>query len=116
MVAWRVIIGGTVEPVAAIPYGDRDMPIIEVQRKWEEVSAESGIFGEQGVFLISVSGVGASKAPWAQVRRGRHLQLAHMLPSEMPEADFVAMSMDGTTVCGVTNEEWDFWIVRERLV
>lgn len=87
----------------------------EVQEKWEEIAVGSALFGEHGEFLISVAGEGAAAAPWAHVRSTPKMNLAQRLalPEGVPE--FVAMSVNGHVVCGVTAEEYEVWIILKLL-
>jgi hypothetical protein len=83
----------------------------EVETKWESIAEDCGLFGSRREFLIHVAGVGAAKHPWACVQRNSGLSLAHHLAPDAGGPEFVAMSIDGRMVCGVTTEEYDVWIV-----
>jgi hypothetical protein len=43
------------------------------------------------------------------------MRMANELALVTGEPEFVAMSMDGRVVCGVTTEEYDAWIVSGML-
>ena len=116
MEAWRVIIGGAAKPTARVRVQDDGRHLREVQEKWEEIAEISGLFGEHGEFLLSVAGVGSVAAPWAHVQRTPNMTLAEQLAPAKGEPEFVAMSEDGRVVCGITTEEYDVWIVAERLI
>lgn len=113
--AWRPIISGAATPTARVRVQEDGRHLPEVQKKWEEIAGNSALFGEQGEFLISVAGEGAAMAPWARVRRTPKMTLARQLAPADGEPEFVTMSIDGRVVCGVTTEEYDVWIVAERL-
>jgi hypothetical protein len=110
--AWRLIIGGDVIPAARITDGEDHAHLHEVESEWERIAESAALFGGGGEFLISVSGVGSVDAPWALVRREPRMRLAHVLAPYPGEPEFVAMSVDGRSVCGVTTEEHDVWIVQ----
>jgi hypothetical protein len=110
--AWRLIIGGDVVPDVRIADVEDDAHLDGVESAWERIAESAVLFGGDGEFLISVSGVGSVDAPWALVRRGPRMRLAHVLAPYPGEPEFVAMSVDGRRVCGVTTEEYDVWIVQ----
>ncbi|MFC5117556.1 hypothetical protein ACFPN7_26800 [Amycolatopsis halotolerans] len=78
-------------------------------------AADFGVFGPGGDFLLSVGVRQLGTLPWAHVRRGQDSSLARHLASYPGEPEFVAMSMDGRAICGVTTEEYDIWIVGANL-
>ncbi|WP_158684434.1 hypothetical protein [Amycolatopsis orientalis] len=114
--AWRPVISGDAVPTVRVSHesasADHER---EVDRSWESVAEEFGVFGEGGDFLISVAGEGMGSLPWAHVRRGRNLSPARHLVDYPGEPEFVTMSMDGRAVCGVTTEEYDIWIIGATL-
>lgn len=109
-VAWHLIIRGNVAPSVRIAASNAHLD--EVESEWERIAESTALFGVDGEFLISVSGVGSLDAPWALVRREPRMRLAHLLAPYPGEPEFVAMSVDGRSVCGVTTEEHDVWIVQ----
>ncbi|MEW2499764.1 hypothetical protein AB0878_04680 [Amycolatopsis sp. NPDC047767] len=109
--AWRPVISGHAVPTATVAFGSGEDYVSEVDRKWESIAEDRGIFGNDGEFLISVGGGGLGILAWAQVRRVGSVSLARNLDVGPEEPEFVAMSLDGRTVCGVTAEEYDMWIV-----
>ncbi|WP_406359434.1 hypothetical protein OH782_00125 [Streptomyces sp. NBC_01544] len=111
MEAWRLIIGGEVTPSAVVHFRDGNEHLDEVESRWESIAERNGLFDSRDEFFISVAGVGSVNHPWARVRRNPGLSLAHILAPSVGEPEFVAMSIDGRVVCGVTTEEYDVWIV-----
>jgi hypothetical protein len=111
MEAWRLIIGGEVTPSAVVHFLDNNEHLDEVESQWESIAENGGLFDSRGEFLISVAGVGSVNHPWARVRRNVGLSLARSLAPSVGEPEFVAMSIDGRVVCGVTTEEYGVWIV-----
>jgi hypothetical protein len=109
--AWKLIIAGGVTPSAAVQALDGNRHLDEVETKWESIAEDCGLFGGRGEFLIHLAGVGAAMHPWACVQRNSGLSLAHHLAPHAGEPEFVAMSIDGRVVCGVTTEEYDVWVV-----
>jgi hypothetical protein len=80
------------------------------------VARDSVLFGKRGEFLISVAGEDAVTAPWAHVRRTPKMVLAQRLALTKGKPEYVAMSLDGHIVCGVTTEEYEVWKSCERRV
>jgi len=115
MEAWRPVIGGAATPTARVSIQKERRHLSEVQEKWEEIAGASALFGERGEFLVSVAGEGADTAPWALVRRTSKMTLAQRLGLIEGEPEFVAISVDGRVVCGVTTEEYEVWIVAELM-
>ncbi|MFI5793428.1 hypothetical protein [Streptomyces sp. NPDC051677] len=115
MAAWLPIISGSATPTARVRIQEEGRHLPEVEGKWRDIAESSALFGERGEFLISVAGKGAATAPWALVRRTPEMALAQRIASVGGEPEFVAMSVDGRVVCGVTPEEYDVWIVAELM-
>ena len=115
MSAWKRVIGGDVRPTGVVRTSDRVDFRSDVESKWERLARRAGILGGSGGFLISIAGVGAVEAPWALVRETAQLDLAGKLSVGRESPEFVAMSLDGESVCGVTGEEDEIWIVLRSL-
>lgn len=115
MRAWRPIISGGATPAARVRILEANRHLSEVQDQWEGIAEGLGLFGDKDEFLISVAGVGAANAPWAYVRRAGPLSLAQRIGSVEGGPEFVAMSLSGHVVCGVTTEEYEVWIVTESI-
>ncbi|WP_406642542.1 hypothetical protein [Amycolatopsis sp. WGS_07] len=111
MDAWRVIISGNAVPTARVATDSEFDYLSEVDRTWESVAEELGIFGNDREFLISVAGSPIGRLPWVRVRPARDLSLARHLVNNPEEPEFVAMSVDARVICGVTTEEYEIWIV-----
>lgn len=116
MDAWRVVISGDAVPTVRVPHDSvAGNNVGEIERSWVSTAAEFGIFGPGGDFLLSVGAGQLGSLPWAHVRRGQDSSLARHLADHPGEPEFVAMSMDGRAICGVTTEEYDVWIIGANL-
>ncbi|HZP52130.1 hypothetical protein [Actinocrinis sp.] len=111
MAAWKLVIGGDAVPAATVRFDDGGGYLCDVESTWRELSAQAGLFGEKGEFLIGVAGVGAATAPWALVKLNPRSDLAGQLAPVHGNPEFVAMDVESRTVCGVTSEEYEVWIV-----
>ncbi|WP_322780112.1 hypothetical protein [Frankia sp. Cas4] len=107
--AWKYVISGAVVPDAVVEDG-KDDNLEEVDRQWWKLAKSHGVVSDDGSFLISVTGEGAS-LPWAIVRASSDSRLAQTLTAYPGEPEFVAMARDGHVVLGVTSEEDCTWLV-----
>jgi hypothetical protein len=112
--AWLLIVRGDVTPTVVVD-DDREDNLEEIDRQWWRLAEAHRIVGEDGSFLVSVSGEGAS-LPWAVVRGTRDARLAATLTTYPDEPEFVTMARDGHAVLGVTSEEDCTWLVYVDLV
>ncbi|MFI9827510.1 PE-PGRS family protein [Streptomyces sp. NPDC051913] len=88
--AWRYLLA---EPTATV-VAERTGLAGELNARWHRLASEAGIFGADGVFLISVQGCDG----WVRVRLGDGWDLVGV-----PE--FVTMAQDGDALVGATTEE-----------
>ncbi|MEV8586763.1 hypothetical protein AB0424_07425 [Streptomyces sp. NPDC051180] len=112
--AMRSVSNWEVQPVSKVPLSHPDAHQ-EVDRQWYAQATQAGLFSEDGSFLLSISGSGSSGFGWAAVKWNPTVELTSRLARESEGLDFVAMSEDGRTVCAVTEEEYDYWIVVQHL-
>lgn len=108
--AWRKVVNIETEPAVRVGHSLPDA-LSEVDRQWLAHAERESLFPEDGSFLISVAGPGAFEAGWTCVRWPGNTSLASTLVHDEGSPEFVAMSMDGRLLCGVTTEEYDYWIV-----
>ncbi|WP_405729756.1 PE-PGRS family protein [Streptomyces sp. NBC_00028] len=87
--AWRYLLAEPTATVVAERTG-----VGELDARWHRLASEAGIFGADGVFLISVQGCDG----WVRVRLGDGWDLAGV-----PE--FVTMALDGDALVGAVTEE-----------
>jgi hypothetical protein len=113
--AWAPVIRFGIEPDARVVATETGDYLAEVDRQWERIAQEAGVFSESGDFLICVADEGSAGLPWARVRRGPTLALADQLAPVAGEPEFISMALDSSAVCGVTTEEYEVWIVSGAL-
>ncbi|SDH88991.1 hypothetical protein SAMN05192558_103457 [Actinokineospora alba] len=106
--AWRRVINLDVVPVAEVDDDDLD----RVDAEWRGLADESGLFADDGSFLISPPGPGAMRLPWVRVRLTAATKLAGQLHASPGQPEFVTAALDGHVVLGVTSEEHGVWLVR----
>ncbi|MCC3768380.1 hypothetical protein [Streptomyces sp. UNOC14_S4] len=107
--AWSVVAHIWAEPVEKIGQADPDA-LVEVDRQWFRHALRMSVFADDGSFLITVAGPGISEFGWARVRWVDGVELASSLTNH-GSPEFIAMSIDGRRMCGVTTEEYDYWVM-----
>ncbi|MFJ9807526.1 hypothetical protein ACIRTB_04790 [Streptomyces sp. NPDC101158] len=112
--ALRSVVHWDVQPTVTIPLSHPEA-LKEVDRQWRAHAERTGLFGDDGSFLLGISGPGVSRFGWAVVRWSSGVELAPRLSKPEEGLDFLTMSMDGKLVCAVTEEEYAYWIVVENL-
>ncbi|MGY5052380.1 PE-PGRS family protein [Streptomyces sp. 900105755] len=110
--AWRPIVAGETTPTVSVR-GDQPDLVAELNAQWHRLATESGILGEDGVFLIDVAGDWTGCAPrrWTRVRLTGRWDLAGVLGERPGQPEFVTFSMDGNTLLGATTEEDEIWLI-----
>lgn len=113
--AWRVLASGGTVPTVRVPLGGPDLAG-RVEAEWRRLAESHGLFDGDGCFLIMPAMRGADTAPWMKVRLTAQSHLARNLVGNAKpgEAEFAAMALDGSVMCGATTEEYDVWLVVER--
>ncbi|SBT48705.1 hypothetical protein [Micromonospora auratinigra] len=110
MSGWRPVISALARPACRIGHDEEDGPA-RLEREWRRLLVEHRVLGDDGRLLISLSG---GNDDWALVRLpDSPVRLGELGPYPA-EPEFVAMSLAGDVVCGVTVEEYDMWIVCTR--
>ncbi|MGA6154952.1 hypothetical protein ACPEIC_16580 [Stenotrophomonas sp. NPDC087984] len=107
--AWKLMASMETEPVATISQNDPES-FAKTDRKWFQQASENSLFESDGTFLISVAGPGSLEFGWTRVRWSKQTELSSRLQDD-GSPEFVGMSVDGRCICGVTTEEYDYWVV-----
>jgi hypothetical protein len=107
--AWRLIANFEVEPSATVPLeGDNTAPYMN--RLWLQLAQDSGVIADDGSFLITVVTNGSRELGWVEVQLTPEADISR-LRDDQGRVEFIARSQRGHYVCGVTAEEYDYWIV-----
>ncbi|OQO90004.1 hypothetical protein B1813_19440 [Saccharomonospora piscinae] len=93
---------------------DTDTADAATERAWRKTADEVGLFGDDGVFCVCVTGPGAFRLPWVVVRAPEGTGFLATLRQRCGSPDFVAVAQDGSTAVGVFEEEDENWIVTGR--
>ncbi|MEU8388192.1 hypothetical protein [Micromonospora sp. NPDC048842] len=86
----------------------------QVERRWRRLVHERGLTSDDGTLLISLTGQRDDRG-WVAVRMPDEPLALDALGPNPGEPEFVAMSLAGDVVCGVTAEEYELWVVCARL-
>ncbi|WP_307024357.1 PE-PGRS family protein [Streptomyces canus] len=105
--AWRHVAKWEAEPAVAVGF-ERADPVAEINAQWFRLASETGILGEDGVFLVDA---GCAPRRWIRVRLAADWDLAGVLGERPGQPEFLTMSPDGDTLLGVTTEEYAVWLV-----
>ncbi|WP_330295125.1 hypothetical protein [Streptomyces sp. NBC_00503] len=105
--AWRAMAGFGVEPSASFPLkGD----LAGAHRLWLEHARRADVIGEDGTFLLTAVVTGSSGVGWVRVRLTDTADVSRLV-DDQGRIEFIARSRAGDHICGITAEEYDYWIV-----
>ncbi|MFF4533964.1 hypothetical protein ACFY1P_32430 [Streptomyces sp. NPDC001407] len=107
--AWRIMANVSAEPVKRVRQAAPDA-LAEVDYQWLRYARRTALFADDHSLLITVAGPGSAEYGWFPVRWVEGAELAsNLVDHGSPE--LIAMSMDGRRICGVTTEEYDYWVM-----
>ncbi|MFD4141489.1 hypothetical protein [Streptomyces sp. NPDC058572] len=107
--AGRAMANFEVAPVATVPL-DSEETTSEVNRLWMQHARSAGVFAADGSFLIATFETESRTTDWVRVRLGPRTDVS-ILTDDQKRIEFVARSISGHHICGVTAEEYDYWVV-----
>ncbi|WP_327135420.1 hypothetical protein OG311_37490 [Streptomyces sp. NBC_01343] len=105
--AWRAMAGFGVEPSATLPLKGE---LGGVHRLWLDHARQAGVIGEDGTFLLTAVVTGSAAVGWVRVRLTDMADVSRLL-DDQGRIEFIARSSSGGHICGVTAEEYDYWVV-----
>ncbi|MFF4420368.1 hypothetical protein ACFY04_06175 [Streptomyces sp. NPDC001549] len=105
--AWRAMAGFGVEPSASFPLkGD----LGGVHQLWLEHARRADVIDEDRTFLLTAVVTGSSEVGWVRVRLTDSADVARLV-DDQGRIEFIARSSSGDHICGITAEEYDYWVV-----
>ncbi|MGW9447929.1 hypothetical protein [Streptomyces sp. NPDC055632] len=107
--AFHAMAGYEVEPTATVPQKDPDARD-RVDLVWHEEADRAGLFDENGEFLLFFW-VPENPAGWLRVRDTTGTRLPSRIAAATGNQEFIAASLDGRSMCAVSVEEYDDWII-----
>src|SRR5690242_20256386 len=103
--AWQPVVNIAAEPAAKVSLSSPTVAA-EVDKQWHVHAVRNSIISPKGDFLISIAGTGSIELGWALVRYSADAKISSRLIAHTGASpEFLAMSLDGRRVCGVTPEE-----------
>ncbi|WP_445398293.1 hypothetical protein ACSMX9_28420 [Streptomyces sp. LE64] len=99
-----------VRPARVIP-SDSPGALDEADRQWLATARSHSLFTNDGKFLIALPGPGAVGAGWICVKWVDGAKISSRLSHRKENVDFMAMSFDGRSLCAVTEEDSEYWVV-----
>ena len=92
---WRTLRSRNIGPICVFPADGSLGSLVAAQEIWREKSAEAGLFGADGEFIISTPGNKWNGSPWSLVRVEGNVRLLEELTHRHIPTEFVSMSVDG---------------------
>lgn len=112
--AWKPVVSSLARPEWSVALGVDDA-LEQVERQWRRLVNERLLPSGAGTLLISLTRQDDDDEGWALVRLPDRPLTLDALGPHPGEPEFVAMSLRGDVVCGVTAEEYELWVVCTRL-
>ncbi|MFB6666115.1 hypothetical protein ACFWEB_27595 [Streptomyces parvus] len=112
--AIRMVAGFDVEPTLTIDAGPPDA-LHQLDLQWHEKAWPVLVGPGSGTFLILPPGGGGAAVGWVPVEGIALPGLPSRIAAVTGTAEFVALSADGTRLCAVTEEEYEYWIIVRSL-
>ncbi|MEV8586767.1 hypothetical protein AB0424_07450 [Streptomyces sp. NPDC051180] len=104
------VAGGFVQPTARVPHSDpaaRD----RVDALWHAEADRVRILDSNGEFLLLATYPGSFTRGWLRMRDSIGDHLPSRIATASGSRDFIAVSLDGKSMCAVSAEEYEDWIV-----
>ncbi|MFE4591823.1 PH domain-containing protein [Streptomyces laurentii] len=110
LTAIRAVTGHYVRPAVSIP---RTSPtaLDQIDRRWHEEAEYLRIYARDGEFLLRTSDAGSEERGWLRLRDTVRTRLPSRIKSSTGYREFIAVSLDGRSLCAVSIEEDEDWIV-----
>ncbi len=108
--AFYAMVGYEVKPTRTVP---RKAPDVRdrVDLVWHEEADRTGLFDEDGEFLLFFWIPGDPTGGWLRVRDPIGTRLPSRIAAATGNREFIAASLDGRHMCAVSVEEYDDWII-----
>ncbi|MGI5356376.1 hypothetical protein ACQI4E_13865 [Streptomyces sp. CA-252508] len=104
------VSGGNVRPTLTVNHRDPGARE-QVDTLWHQEAERLKIFDQNGEFLLLATYPGSLAKGWLRMKDS----VGNHLPSRIAAAtgyrDFIAVSLDGKSLCAVSVEEYEDWIV-----
>ncbi|MFE5911368.1 hypothetical protein ACFQ6B_20090 [Streptomyces wedmorensis] len=104
------VTGGFVQPTARVPHSDpaaRD----RLDALWHKEADRMGILDGNREFLLLATYPGSLARGWIRMRDSIGDHLPSRIAAASGSREFIAVSLDGKSLCAVSAEEYEDWIV-----
>ncbi|MES9809356.1 hypothetical protein [Streptomyces cinereoruber] len=108
--AFFAMAGFEVVPTRTVPQKDPDARE-RVDALWHEEADRMGLFDGDGEFLLLATYAGSLARGWLRTRDTIGTRLPSRIAAATGNQEFVAASLDGRSMCAVSVEEYDDWII-----
>ncbi|MFD8799970.1 hypothetical protein [Streptomyces atroolivaceus] len=112
--AIHYVTGVEAEPTSSVEKTGPDV-LHEVDRRWQTETSGRLINPEVREFFILPPGGGGASAGWVQVRDSKGISLPSRIAALTGSPEFLSLSVDGSYLCAVTEEDDEYWIFVHRL-
>ncbi|WP_097877326.1 hypothetical protein [Streptomyces sp. ms184] len=109
-----MVAGFDVEPTLTVDAATPDA-LKQLDLQWHEMAWPLFTAPGSGAFLILPPGSGGVAIGWVPVKDIAPPGLPSRIAAVTGTADFIALSADGTHLCAVTEEEYEYWIIIRSL-
>ncbi|MFI0925914.1 hypothetical protein ACH4TP_18535 [Streptomyces sp. NPDC021012] len=108
--AHRAFAGYEVKPTVSV---SRDLPdaAAELDRQWNSLTTSAHLTDPAGEFCMLAPGPGSHDIGWIRVKDPIGTNLPSRILAATGDPEFLTVSVDGQTMCAVSDEEYDHWIV-----
>ncbi|MGA4943987.1 hypothetical protein [Streptomyces cinereoruber] len=105
-----VVFGGNAQPTSTVPRRDPSASD-QVDALWHQEAERWGIFDRDREFLLFATYPGTLARGWIRVKDSNGTRIPSRIAAATGYSDFIAVSPDGKSLCAVSYEEYEIWIV-----
>ncbi|MFF0475120.1 hypothetical protein [Streptomyces sp. NPDC004284] len=102
--------GYEVKPTVSVSHARPDAAA-ELDRQWDSLSTSAQLVDEEGEFCMLAPGPDTHEIGWLRVKDLVGANLPSRILAGTGHTEFLTVSVDGRTMCAVSDEEYDQWIV-----
>ncbi|WP_435187541.1 hypothetical protein [Streptomyces sp. bgisy126] len=104
------VFGGNTQPTLTVSRKDPNASD-QVNTLWHQEADRLKIFDQDREFLLFATYPGTLARGWIRVKDSKGARLPSRIAAATGYSDFIAVSLDGKSLCAVSYEEYEIWIV-----
>jgi hypothetical protein len=108
--AFLAVVGFEVKPTKTVLQTDPNARE-RVDALWHEEAHRMGIFDPNGEFLLFLWPAASPPGTWHRMRDTTGARLPSRIATATGDQEFIAASLDGRSLCAVSVEEYEDWII-----